>query len=133
MCHLANVRTPRKPAYFPQGAAREGKREENAGWDNNRGPLAPLPLLRGRRARAHRPQRGALPFLPRRPERPAPGDAHLDKPAPRRDRPPRLRVRPPRDAAPPRRGLPLPRVRLGGHPRLGVIVMKKLKESAAYR
>ena len=101
MCHLADVSVPRAPAYFSTGTTREGKREDSAGSDNNRGQLAPLPLLRGLRARVHRPQRGALHYLPRRHQRPAPGDAHLDKPASRRYRSSRLRVRPPRDAAPP--------------------------------
>ena len=131
MCHLADVCAPRTTAYFPQGATREGKSEESAGSDNHRGQLAPLPLLRGPRARAHRPQRGALPLLPRRPQWPAPGDADLDKPASRRYRSSRLRVRTPGDAAPPGRGLQMPGVRLRG-PAHRVLMNRSNNASADY-
>ena len=111
----------------------QGKVEVGAGSDNHRSPIPPVSHLRGPRARARRLQLGALPLLPRRHQRTAPGDAHLDLPATRRRRPSRLRVRTPRDAAPPRRRLPVSRLRRRGHPHPTPVMRKKSENSLAYQ
>ncbi len=123
--HLADVFARIHHAYFPQGATPKGKGEENAGSNNRRGPLPPLPLLRGARARALRPRLGALSFLRGSPQRRAPRDASADHRAAPRRWPARLRVWAPGDAAPTRRGVQVSGVRLRSHPRSTLVMTEE--------